>query len=112
MLRIHVTSDNLTDDELKKWARYNLLCTRVSCPPTTPCDTCAFHNRSGYMVVGGEDTSSTSSLTKESLAKYCSLSKCGCKNSTYDCMFMVNGTCQLDYHCPADLTEEVGTPNG
>lgn len=107
MLRIHVTSDNLSDDELEAYVEHNLRCSKVSCPHSTPCDTCAFQIGSGYMVIGGCDTSSTSSLTKESLAKYCSLSKCGFKNSKYDCMFMVNGTCQLDYHCPADLNEEV-----
>ena len=106
MLRIHVTSDNLSDAELEEWVRVNLHCYGVNCPHTTPCDKCAYQGGNGYMVIGGEDASSTSSLTKESLAKYCSLSTCGDKNSTYDCMFMVNGTCQLDYHCPADLSEE------
>lgn len=106
MLHIHVTSNTLTDRELKEWAEHNLRCSKVNCPSGTPCDKCAFQMGSGYMVIGDRDTSSTSSLTKESLAKYCSLSKCGVKNSKYDCMFMVNGTCQLDYHCPADFTTE------
>lgn len=106
MLRIHVTSNNLPEDELKAWVYDNLCCHGMSCPHNTLCSECAFNSQSGNMVIGGRDTSDTSSLTKESLAKYCSLSKCGFKNSEYDCMFMVNGTCQLDYHCPADLSEE------
>ncbi len=103
MLRIHVTSDNLSTDKLKAWVENNLRCSRMNCPYGTSCAECAFQTGSGYMVISGSGTSSTSSLTKESLAKYCSLSKCNNKNSKYDCMFMVNGTCQFDYHCPADL---------
>lgn len=109
MLRIHVTSDNLSDDELEEWAEDNLKCSRMDCPSTTPCDECAFSN-SNYMVIGGKDTDNK--LTKEKLFVYCSLSKCNNKNSKYDCMFMVNGTCQLDYRCPADVLSKENAQNG
>ena len=111
MLRIHVTSDNLSDDKLETWVAHNLRCSRMNCPSATPCDKCALQIGSGYMVIGGgEDTSNK--LTKEKLFVYCSLSKCNNKNSKYDCMFMVTGTCQLDYRCPADVLSKENAQNG
>lgn len=110
MLRIHVTSDNLSDYELEKWVAHNLRCSRMNCPHDTPCDKCALQIGNGYMVIGGKDTDNK--LTKEKLFVYCSLSKCNNKNGKYDCMFMVNGTCQLDYRCPADVLSKENAQNG
>lgn len=106
MFNIHITSDRLTPEELQEWASKNLYhCMSYKCPDR--CDTCAFDNhcRNPHMTFGSP-TNTPESL-KGGIVSHCVKSKCNDKKSTYDCMFMVNGTCQLDYHCPADLTEEV-----
>ena len=104
MLRIHITSDNLSESRLRDWARSNLRCNLFHCPPNTLCSECAFDNRctNPNITFGGERPTGSGSL-KNSLLSHCLKSKCNDKKGSYDCMFMVNGTCQLDYHCPADL---------
>ena len=110
MFHIHITSDKLTPEELQEWASKNLYhCASYKCPDL--CATCAFdrscHNPN---MTFGRPTNTTESL-KDNLVEHCAKSRCNDKSSTYDCTFMVNGTCQFDYHCPADLTGEVGTQN-
>ena len=105
MFHIHITSDRLTPEELQGWASSNLYhCASYKCPDR--CDDCAFDNqcRNPNMTFG-RLTNTTTSL-KGDVATHCAKSTCNDKKSSYDCMFMVDGVCQLDYHCPADFLKE------
>lgn len=108
MLRIHITSDNLSDKELKEWARHNMKCYNKVCPPRTTCSECAFDRGTNQYMIIGADHNPKAKLTKPQMVHHCKWSKCNYGSSAYDCMFMVDGTCQLDYHCPADLPEKAG----
>lgn len=102
MFSIHITSDKLTPEELQKWASKNLYhCASYNCPDR--CEDCAFDRRChNSNMTFGSPTNTTESL-KSGIAEHCAKSKCNDKKSSYDCMFMVNGVCQLDYHCLADF---------
>ena len=84
----------------KKGLERTLRCTNINCYGST-CDNCFGQVRDGKLhnvkfVLGTENVDALSHQLKD----YCAKVKCS------DCMFMQDGKCQFDYHCPADFEEE------
>ena len=116
MIRVDITYDDVPDKDFNVWKSSTFYCSNAHCLPNVPCSECpwskAYGNPNLHIRKAHPTSEPPSSETENAssqnalmhmLTYHCKNSKCNSKKSNYACMFMVDGVCQFDYHCPADL---------